>query len=133
MPDLAGEVVAQLERLHDADRSPLYLAGPGVKLSLKRKGARLMYVLQGSRDKQSEVLFDLAHADDAIVLFVAMALDGKYGSDAKYLLVSVHHDDGEKLASQVLMLDTDDIFNVATSKLASSLLRMLSVIKNAVA
>eukprot|EP00966_Prymnesium_polylepis_P042062 976572-Prymnesium_polylepis.2 len=39
MPDLAGEVVAQLEKLHDADRSPLHLAGcgaRGVTLSMKQ-------------------------------------------------------------------------------------------------
>ena len=87
MPDLAGEVVAQLEKLHDADRSPLQLAGQSgrgvITLSVKQKGARLMYVLRlapTSPGKQTEVFFDLANADDAIVLFVAKMARNMDGS-----------------------------------------------------
>eukprot|EP00966_Prymnesium_polylepis_P217271 5028509-Prymnesium_polylepis.1 len=135
MPDLAGEVIAQLEKLHDADRSPLQLAGRGVTLSVKQKGARLMYVLRlapTSRGKQTEVFFDLANADDAIVLFVAKILDGKHGWDKDCLDVSVQHENGEKLASQFHSLETD-ICDVAQSKVGSSLRGLLSIVKNAIA
>uniref|UniRef100_A0A6T7DD87 Uncharacterized protein n=1 Tax=Coccolithus braarudii TaxID=221442 RepID=A0A6T7DD87_9EUKA len=127
MPDLAGEVVAQLEKLHDADRSPLQLACRGVTLSVKQKGARLMYVLQlapTSRGKQTEVFFDLANVDDAIILFVAKILDGKHGW---CLDVRVQHENGEKLASEFLSLETD-ICDVAQSKVGSSLRGLLNTL-----
>ena len=142
MPDLAGEVVAQLEKLHDADRSPLQLAGQSgrgvITLSVKQKGARLMYVLRlapTSPGKQTEVFFDLANADDAIVLFVAKILDGKkHGRERNALHVSVQHENGEKLASQFLHLSLEtDICDVAQSKVGSSLRGLLSIVKNAIA
>ena len=73
MPDLAGEVVAQLEALHDADRRPLHINSGGTKLGVKQRGARLMYVLQLPRVgmEQEEIFFELANANDAINLFVS--------------------------------------------------------------
>lgn len=136
MPDLAGEVVAQLQKLHEADRSPLHLVGHGVTLGVTQKGTRPMYVLRvvepTSRGKRTEVFFDLANADDAIVLFVAKVLDGKNRWTATYLHVSVQHDNGEKLATHMLMLETD-VFDVPGSKVGSSLRGLLSIVKNAIA
>ena len=71
MTDLAGEVVAQLEQLHDADRRPLRIQSGQTKLCVKQRGARLMYVLQLPAPShppnvdQEEIFFELTNANDA--------------------------------------------------------------------
>eukprot|EP00310_Coccolithus_braarudii_P015356 CAMPEP_0183334142 /NCGR_PEP_ID=MMETSP0164_2-20130417/2834_1 /TAXON_ID=221442 /ORGANISM="Coccolithus pelagicus ssp braarudi, Strain PLY182g" /LENGTH=92 /DNA_ID=CAMNT_0025503231 /DNA_START=1 /DNA_END=279 /DNA_ORIENTATION=- len=92
MPDLAGEVVAQLEQLHASDRRHLHLVGDRVTLGLKQRGVRLMFVVD-CKHSGGEVFFDMGNEKDAISLFVAMALQNKPRAQ-EYLSTSLHNDKG---------------------------------------
>ena len=138
MPDLAGEVVAQLEALHDADRRPLHIESGETKLCVKQRGARLMYVLQlpaRSHDvEQEEIFFDMANANDAINLFVAktkripaFVMEGH----THQLSMRLQHDKAGTCAD--MSFTFGPTFDVAQSEVGDSLRSMLSAIQNAVA
>lgn len=138
MPD-AGEVVAQIEALHDADlrpgRRPLHIESGWTSLCVKQRGARLMYVLQlparvNVRAEQEEISFELTNADDAITLFVAHSIC----RDADHWLsVRLKHDNGECLSQLRHKVEPFVMFDVAQTEFGRSMHRMLSIIQNAIA
>eukprot|EP00310_Coccolithus_braarudii_P022913 CAMPEP_0183352736 /NCGR_PEP_ID=MMETSP0164_2-20130417/30097_1 /TAXON_ID=221442 /ORGANISM="Coccolithus pelagicus ssp braarudi, Strain PLY182g" /LENGTH=143 /DNA_ID=CAMNT_0025525251 /DNA_START=46 /DNA_END=477 /DNA_ORIENTATION=- len=138
MPDLAGEVVAQLEALHDADRRPLHVESGGTKLCVKRRGAHLMYVLQllaRSHDiEQEEIFFDMANVNDAINQFVAKTKGHDsipLASRSELLSVRLQHDKAGTCAE--MSFSFKPTFDVAQSEVGDSLRSMLSAIQNALA